>query len=460
MKSIAEARSHGGINTVAVAVVTVCLVLFSGHALATDISDNFDDNVKNKAIWGKDSIYGYGVLTEINNRLEYTVATPTAEDAAKRRLIASGPYHTDWQAQIDLYNNTNMTGNNQVNSFGIDLFHCEDSNDWLYAELYASTYGGPPTRKGFSLWFATNDVPAGGNDTGELAGTGLLTGAVQIAFNSTAKVISVSYKYSGGGWIPFGSFGVSLAGGGSIANGNWQMSDSHQFCMKVYGYSEHMAVGSGKMYGDNFAATGVVAPVTTRILQPNGGESVAAGNPAYPIMWEAPAAATKFKLKYSVDNGTTWQAVVPGFVTGTSYDWPVPIPTNNKKQCLVKVIGFNDSNVKVGADTSDAPFTIEVLKLSYPDGGEAFTSGEQPIITWASNIPPVDHVVLSYTLNNGLIWKKIDTTSDPLDDGSFTWTVPTLGNPKTKCKVKIVLKNAAGQTLGSDLSDAVFTINP
>ncbi|HYQ48123.1 MAG TPA: hypothetical protein VEP69_03570, partial [Thermodesulfovibrionales bacterium] len=213
------------------------------------------------------------------------------------------------------------------------------------------------------------------------------------------------------------------------------------------------------MYGDNFSATGVVAPIATRVLQPKGGEIVAAGDPAYPIMWEAPANATKFKLSYSIDGGTTWQAVVPGFVTGTSYNWPVPVPSNNKPNCLVTVKGYNDLNVKVGADSSDEPFTIEVLKLTYPNGGETFTSGDSPTITWASNIPPADHVVLSYTLDNGLTWKKIDTTTDPSDDGSFTWTVPTLGKAKTS-KVKIVLKNAAGNTLGKDMSDAVFTINP
>jgi len=448
-------------RTALFALVTCCFLLLPGYALPADVSDNFDDNIKNKTIWGKDTIYGYGVLTEINQRLEYTVLTPTAEDAAKRLLIARGPYNADWQAQIDLYNSTNPTKNNQLNSYGIDLYHCEDSNDWLYAELYSSYSGGPPTRKAFFMEFATNDIPSGQNVTGDLAGSGVLTGSIQMAFDSTAKVISVYYAYSGGGWVPFGSFGISRAGG-TIANGNWQMTDGHQFCMRVYGYSENMAVGGGKMYGDNFAATGVVAPVTTHIMSPVAGEIVPAGDP-YTIMWEAPATAMKFKLKYSMDNGTTWQAVAPGFLAGTSYNWQVPEPSKNKRACLLKLIGYNDSNVKIGADVSDAPFTIEVLKLAYPNGGETFTAADQPIITWVTNpnVANVDHIVLSYTLNNGLIWKKIDTTSDPSDDGSFTWTtVPVLGQTKTKCKVMIVLKNAAGKTLGSDVSDAPFSIGP
>jgi hypothetical protein len=227
-----------------------------------------------------------------------------------------------------------------------------------------------------------------------------------------------------------------------------------------------MKVASGKMYGDNFQATGVTTPLTTHILQPNGGEPIPAGE-LYPIEWEAPIDATMFKLKYSLDNGVTWKAIAPGFLTGTSYDWPVPIPSNNKTKCLVRVdaywIGYNGNNVKIGTDTSDAPFTIEVLKLDTPDGGEPpLTSGDQFFITWTTNpnAPPVKRVQLSYTLNNGLTWKTIDTTGDSSNDGSFLWTVPDVTQEMINCKVKIVLKDASGKTLGSDVSDGVFTIRP
>ena len=40
------------------------------------------------------------------------------------------------------------------------------------------------------------------------------------------------------------------------------------------------------------------------------------------------------------------------------------------------------------------------------------------------------------------------------------WTVPGVTTDKDNCKVKIVLKNASGKTLGSDASDGVSTIRP
>ena len=438
------------------------LLCLSGHAIAMDVSDNFNDNMKNTAIWGNDTIYGNGVLTEINQRLEYSVSASTAEDAAKRLSIALGPYNADWQMQIEVFNSTNPSKALQVNSFGIDMYNCKDKRDWLYAEFYASSYSGPPGIKGFDAYFTTNDVyPPQGGDTGDLnVGTGSLTGSLQIAFDSINKVLSVSYSSNGSPWIPFGTFGVGASGGGNTGNGNWTMTDADQFCFKVYGYSERMVVAGGKMYGDNFVATGL-SPSRPVLVQPNGGEIIPAGE-LYTVMWETPAKATKFKLKYSLDGGATWTAAHSDYLTGTSYGWPVPVPSNNKRKCLLKLTGYDDSLAKKGSDVSNAPFTIEVLRLTYPNGGETFTSGDQPFITWTTGkqVPLVDYIVLSYTLDNGLTWKRIDTTLDPSDDGSFQWTVPNVAKKKLNCKVKLVLKDGADKTLGSDVSDKAFTINP
>jgi hypothetical protein len=165
-----------------------------------------------------------------------------------------------------------------------------------------------------------------------------------------------------------------------------------------------------------------------------------------------------------MDNGLTWnKAHQEAFVTGTTLDWNVPVPPANRRECLVKVVGFNASGAAVGRDQSDAPFTIEVLRLTSPNGGEPpITSGGQHTITWTANatVAEVHHIVLSYTLNNGLSWKKIDTAGDSADDGSFIWNVPDVANPKENCKVKIVLKDGFGNTVGSDASDGVFTIQP
>jgi len=209
---------------------------------------------------------------------------------------------------------------------------------------------------------------------------------------------------------------------------------------------------------DSSVTATFTAITAVKLLSPNGGEVIPSGS-SYTIQWQAPANAHHYTLKLSMDNGMTWSTIASN-ITGNSYDWNVPIPWNNKRKCFIKVIAFNASNVKIGADSSDGPFTIEVIKLNTPNGGETLTSGSTYNITWATNSTkkPVSKVILSYTLDGGVTWKAIPAiTGNP---GTYSWTVPTVSTSKTKCKVKVVLKDSAGNTIGSDVSDAFFTISP
>jgi len=40
----------------------------------------------------------------------------------------------------------------------------------------------------------------------------------------------------------------------------------------------------------------------------------------------------------------------------------------------------------------------------------------------------------------------------------FDWSFPVFATDKTKCKVKVILKDGLGKTLGSDVSNKVFSI--
>ena len=204
-------------------------------------------------------------------------------------------------------------------------------------------------------------------------------------------------------------------------------------------------------------------PVTTpQVYSPKGGEIVRSGS-TYAIKWGAPAEATKFDLKYSCDNGATWNTIATG-QNPQAYSWAVPILKENKTKCLVKVIGKDDGGAKKGEATSDGPFSIEVIKLDSPNGGgAAFTSGELRSIVWTTNAikGELDKVILSYTLNDGAKWVKIVEIADGSNPGAYdNWLVPDVTQPKTKCKVKVQLKAKNGDTVGSDVSNGYFTINP
>jgi hypothetical protein len=194
------------------------------------------------------------------------------------------------------------------------------------------------------------------------------------------------------------------------------------------------------------------------LVTPNGGEIFASGEVA-PIQWQAPPTATHFNLQYSINNGLTWKTITNG-VTGSSFDWTVPPQTGNKTKSKVRVIAFDASNKKLGTDPSAGPFTIEVVKLSAPNGGETLTGGAVQTIMWDTHetIHPVASVKLLATLNGGVSYKAI--TNLTVNAGTFDWTVPTVTAAQTKCKLKVLLKSDTGLSIGADLSDHFFTIAP
>ena len=214
-------------------------------------------------------------------------------------------------------------------------------------------------------------------------------------------------------------------------------------------------------YGNDFVHGVLKYATKTKVTvhSPNGTETIPSGS-SYPIEWSGTSNVKKYSLKYSLDNGLTWQSVTSGYVTGTSYNWS-PIPPNNRKQCLIKVVGYDTSSFQVGSDKSNSTFTIEVVTLTSPNGGgDPLISGTPHTITWGTNstIRLVASVKLYYTTDGGTTWKEIDPTASKTNTGAYDWTVPTVTTTKTKCKVKVVLKDAAGITVGSDTSDANFTI--
>ena len=462
MRSHADPRPGRLLSLLILPLIFTIAVLTAGQSSAADFTDDFDDNSTNTNIWGPDifTIYDIGRLKEKNQRLEYAISTANQDDFILRPLYGGvGPYNVDWETQIDLYNGTNP-GNKKYSSFGLSITRCGKPKHELYAELYA--FGGNidqgyPLAKGFYAALFTDNTFNGDADTFDLGGGSPLTGAVRITFNSLTKVFAAYYD-TGGGWSLLGTFGVA-GFAGTNGTGNWGMDDTKDFCIGLYGYSDRLTVASGAVYGDSFSSSGLT-PDKVILVQPTGGEVVTPGPTPYPIQWIAPPNAQTFKLQLSVDNGVTWSLIAPDRVPGTSYDWTVIPPTKNKKQCLVKVSAYDGSNVKIGSDKSDSVFAIEVVKLTSPNGGEPLVSGGTHTITWTNHGPMADQVILSYTLNNGSTWYPIDMGLDQSDDGIFDWVVPAVSKPKEKCLVKVVLKDASGNKLGSDASDEFFTIDP
>lgn len=236
---------------------TTALIFFSLAALAAQgatLGDNFNDNLKNTSKWGADEIIGHGVLLETNGRLQYSCPSGTGDDDFIRQWILSRmPYNSDWEMQMDVSNNTSNPAGAQ-NSFGIKIRSPFTDDNEVFAELYASRFGGGSQVNGFHGELETGASTAV-VDTGHL---GASAGAVRMAFTSSNKVITLFYDLdvsNGYQWVQFGSFGVA-GSGGADGNTDWGMTAVDTFPVFVYGFSSGMTVTNGQLAGDNFSVTG------------------------------------------------------------------------------------------------------------------------------------------------------------------------------------------------------------
>jgi hypothetical protein len=200
------------------------------------------------------------------------------------------------------------------------------------------------------------------------------------------------------------------------------------------------------------------------LLTPAEGETVASGS-TYGIYWGAPndPAYNNYHLSLSLDSGATW-TLIQRDITSTFLDWTVPTPANIKKKARIRLAAYNAGGAKQAQVTS-APFTIEGLELTYPNGGETLTSGNTYTIMWNINATKADvaRVFLDFTDNGGQTWKQIiridvaDPNAVPL---SFGWTVPNITSTKMKAKVRVTLKDASGKVVGRDASDFFLYLQP
>ena len=235
-------------------------VFSSSQVLAQVAGDNFNDNSMDTDKWGPDEEDGNAVLTEINERLEYTTEGSSADHDSVDRMWKPTrfPYSANWEIQIDV---TNTTSSSTFSSFGIDIRSVRLPDNDIEVELgqdglfWAEFSGGKQiSGEGYAAAFDDDTY-----------------GAVRIEFDSGDKIFNVYYDSDPTNdyqWTWFGSFGVAGTGG-THGTRNWGLTDTDQFIAYVFGYSEKMSVTSGQLYGDKFLVTGGVELPRPEITNPD-----------------------------------------------------------------------------------------------------------------------------------------------------------------------------------------------
>lgn len=208
------------------------------------------------------------------------------------------------------------------------------------------------------------------------------------------------------------------------------------------------------MDGDK-SVTARFAPIPVALTAPNGGEVWPSGG-SRTITWTAPENAVAFDLTFTADGGTTWKSITAG-IAGTSHVWTLPVVMANKANCLVKVVGKDAGGMELGEDLSDAPFTIQVVKILKPAGGEKLSDGSSFTINWQvfKTAQTVRKAALSYSTDGGKKWKTLASVAG--GKRSYAWRIPT-GLSTRKGKVRVQLKSATGKLLGTAVSQGFFSI--
>ena len=258
-------------------------------------------------------------------------------------------------------------------------------------------------------------------------------------------------------------YGQLVTAGGTLSGDNFPVNldgGSQGYACVAWNSVDHsfLTTFTTNDAGVQEIAFGLVVPTTkVKLLTPSG-NTWASGSPQT-IRWAAPDTAASFKVKYSLNKGRSWTEIPCTTCLTGSQDWSVPMPAGNTNKNLIKVEGYDASSNLINADKSRTPFTIEVVKLTSPNGYDSYSSGSQQTVTWTTNttIRPVDSATILYTTNGGA-WKKAEKlTGNP---GTYTWTVPTVTKTMTKCKVRVQLRDAKGALIGTDDSDDYFQITP
>lgn len=216
--------------------------------------DDFDDNTKDLSKWrAMDQVLGGSVLTEVNQRLEYTVKTAGAEAESIRPWTRNfGSLDDSFEAILDVHNAVTppVAGSPDFQpcaSIGLNVHNTADARESLYVELYRGRDG----------YYFLSAVSQGDDETGSDATAAHLSvdGSVRLHYDSATKVITTSYDADGatGGynWTVLGSFGIN-GSGGTTANTTWNLAGNPVLGIGIEAYTEKMIVPSGQVHADNF----------------------------------------------------------------------------------------------------------------------------------------------------------------------------------------------------------------
>lgn len=197
------------------------------------------------------------------------------------------------------------------------------------------------------------------------------------------------------------------------------------------------------------------------VTAPNGGETWMAGT-AQTIRWTYtgnPGQYVKIELFKGSNLYMTISSSSPiGSGGSGSYNWAIPSGQAPGTDYRIRVTSTTDSQY---LDVSNSYFTIAAptppaIRVSAPNGGEAWPTGTTQTIRWTYEGSPGAYVRIDL-LKGGLLYSTL-SSSAPIGSngsGSFSWTIPSTQAPASDYQVQVTSTVNGSLT---DRSDGYFSI--
>jgi subtilisin family serine protease len=210
------------------------------------------------------------------------------------------------------------------------------------------------------------------------------------------------------------------------------------------------AAGRDNAYGYGLvnAAAAVSVPTVLNFLAPTAGAILPSGS-VFAVDWDPFPGAATYRVTYSLNGGTTWVVATDDLGTPATalvddrLDWRVPVAVTTTSRCLLAVTGYDAGGVLLRTLKSPA-FTVEVLRVDSPLGGEILAAGQQHLVTWTLNegLRPAAGFSLYSSVNGGTSW-TLAATLGPAER-QYLWTAPVLAAGSTNCLFLVKATDAAG----------------
>lgn len=195
---------------------------------------------------------------------------------------------------------------------------------------------------------------------------------------------------------------------------------------------------------DTSMKTFSIIPKSIEILSPSPNEEYASGE-AITLSWNASLVDT-FNVYFSNDGGNKFQTL---FLDFTKNFVEFTAPDVKSDNCIFKV---TSKDGKIVAESPMFKIGTPSGVVLFPKGGEVFCANASYTIKW--NASYINKIVLEYSTDLGISWRKVSLANLDAKLGSYIWKVPNRFSSQCLIRIRPTFNE---NTIS--VSDSVFSID-